>query len=170
MYLFIYLYKSIFVCQSSLFRPACDHDYFCEGMRERCSVSFSIRTDGILRGSEYPVITPWNRMEKIAVHRGGWACSLAFLCVVPLLNIPSSQASCVLVSFLPHLPKWKVPPFVWNSGTPACSKKRLNCALCTSLSLPLSKSWIKGWVDHHEKISIYICYTMFSALWWKKVL
>lgn len=33
-YLFSYLYKSIFVCQSSPFRPACYEDYSCKDLRE----------------------------------------------------------------------------------------------------------------------------------------
>lgn len=56
---------------------------------ERCSISFSIRIDGILRGSEYPLITPWNGMEEIVVHSGGagLAHQLSFVHTLRL-NIP----------------------------------------------------------------------------------
>ena len=81
-YLFIYSDKSIFVCQSSLFKLDCSDDFSCKGLREKCSTSLSIRIDGILRGAEYPLIAPWNRLEKMFVGSGGWAHSSAFLCSV----------------------------------------------------------------------------------------
>ena len=57
-YIFIYSDKLVFVCQSSLFKPDCSDDFSCKGLREKCSISLSIRIDGILRGAEYPLIAP----------------------------------------------------------------------------------------------------------------
>lgn len=81
-YIFIYSDKLVFVCQSSLFKPDCSDDFSCKGLREKCSISLSIRIDGILRGAEYPLIAPWNRLEKMFIDSGGWAHSSAFLCAI----------------------------------------------------------------------------------------
>lgn len=55
---------------------------------ERCSVSFSIRIDGILRGSEYLLIAPRNGMRKRVVHSGAQACSSASLCALSAVQHP----------------------------------------------------------------------------------
>lgn len=39
---------------------------------EMCSISFSMRADGILRGSEYPLITVENRLGKMVMQSTAW--------------------------------------------------------------------------------------------------
>lgn len=58
---------------------------------EMCSISFSMRADGILRGSEYPLITAENRLGKMVMQSTAWEGAAA--------RSAAHQLSFVLCSF-----------------------------------------------------------------------
>lgn len=87
----VFIYLFIFTNPSLSARAPCsgqpvNDDCSCTRLRERGSISFSIKIDGILRGSEYPLITPRSGMEKMVVDGGGRVCSSASLCALPAIE------------------------------------------------------------------------------------
>lgn len=143
---------------------------------EMCSISFSMRADGILRGSEYPLITAENRLGKMVMQSTAWEGAAA--------RSAAHQLSFVLCSFFFGLQcrshqswpccveGWSAMPHplpVWGLGglhrrelpcsrTPWGISPVLGGALCCKTPPGVLKgeteswSWVTGWMWQWKRL------------------